>query len=74
MKATVDRDISVGGPELAGHALEAGLVDECGVFLAPAVVGGGTRFLPDGLHFKLDLLAERRFGNGTIYLRVRTGA
>lgn len=38
------------------------------------VVGGGTRFLPDGLHIKIDLLAERRFGNGTIYLRVRTGA
>jgi dihydrofolate reductase len=71
MKATADRDLSVGGPGLAGHALKAGLVDELQLFLVPAVVGGGTRALPDGVGLDLDLLDERRFGSGVIYLRYR---
>ncbi len=69
MKATAGRDITVGGPELAAQALEAGLVDECQVFVSPMVVGGGKQFLPDGLRIKLELLDERRFGNGVVYLR-----
>jgi len=69
MKATAGRDITVGGPELAAQALEAGLVDECQVFVSPMVVGGGKQFLPDGLRVKLELLDERRFGNGVVYLR-----
>jgi len=35
----------VGGPLLAGQAIRAGLVDEWHLFVAPMVVGGGTRFL-----------------------------
>jgi dihydrofolate reductase len=69
LKASASRDITVGGPELAAHAFRAGLVDECQVFLAPVVVGGGTRFLPAGLHLQLDLVDERRFGGGVVYLR-----
>ena len=72
MKTAADRDISVGGPELAAQAIQAGLVDEIGLFLAPVVVGGGIRALPDGVRLSLELLDERRFGNGTIYLRYRT--
>jgi dihydrofolate reductase len=72
LKAAADRDLSVGGPGLAGQALAAGLVDECHFFLAPAVVGGGTRSLPDGLRLDLELLDERRFGSGFVYLRYRT--
>jgi dihydrofolate reductase len=71
MKETADRDLSVGGPGLAGHALKAGLVDELQLFLVPAVVGGGTRALPDGVRLDLDLLDECRFGSGVIYLRYR---
>jgi dihydrofolate reductase len=71
MKATADRDLSVGGPGLAGHALAAGLVDELQLFLVPAVVGGGTQALPDGVRLDLDLLDERRFASGVIYLRYR---
>jgi len=63
-------DLSVGGPELAAHALRARLVDECQVFVAPVVVGGGKRFLPD-VRLKLELLDERRFDNGTIFLSYR---
>jgi dihydrofolate reductase len=72
LKAAAGRDLTVGGPELAAQALEAGLVDELHLFLAPVVVGGGTRSLPDGLHLDLELLEERRFGSGVVYLRYRT--
>jgi dihydrofolate reductase len=71
MKDTADRDLSVGGPRLAGNALAAGLVDELQLFLVPAVVGGGTQALPDGVRLDLDLLDERRFASGVIYLRYR---
>jgi dihydrofolate reductase len=69
MKAAADRDIAVGGPGLAAEAFRNGLVDECHLFLAPVVVGGGTRSLPDDVRLRLDLLDERRFGNGMVYLR-----
>ena len=68
MKATTERDISIGGPELAGQALAAGLVDECHLFLAPVVMGGGTRALPDGVRLQTELLDERRFGSGVVHL------
>jgi dihydrofolate reductase len=72
MKAAAERDISVGGPELAAQAIRAGLVDEIALYLSPIVVGGGTRALPDDGRVKLELLAERRFGNGVVHLRYRT--
>jgi dihydrofolate reductase len=73
MKASAGRDITVGGPDLAAQAIKAGLVDECYLFLSPIVVGGGQRFLPNDVHVKLELLDERRFGNGVVHLRYRTG-
>jgi dihydrofolate reductase len=73
LKAAADRDITVAGPELAAQAFKAGLVDECHLFLAPIVVGGGTQSLPDKVRLELELLDERRFGNGMVYLRYRTG-
>ncbi|HET9722524.1 MAG TPA: dihydrofolate reductase family protein [Actinomycetota bacterium] len=74
MRDASERDLSVGGPGLAAAALRAGLVDECRVFLAPVVVGGGTRFFPDDVRLTLELLDERRFGNGMVYLRYRVDA
>jgi dihydrofolate reductase len=71
MKADADRDISIGGASLAGQAIAAGLVDECHLFLTPVVVGGGTRALPDGVRLRLELLDERRFGNGVVHLHYR---
>jgi dihydrofolate reductase len=67
-------ELSVGGPDLAGQALAAGLVDEIRLFVSPIAVGGGTRALPDGVRVGLDLLEERRFGNGVVYLRYRVTA
>jgi dihydrofolate reductase len=72
MKSSAGRDITVGGPTLAAHAFKAGLVDECHLFLAPIVVGGGTQSLPSNVRLKLELIDERRFGNGMVYLRYRT--
>jgi dihydrofolate reductase len=72
LKAAAGRDLSVGGPQLAAHAFKAGLVDECHLFLAPMVVGGGNQALPDHLRLRLELLDEHRFGNGTVFLHYRT--
>ena len=72
MKALAGRDLSVGGPELAAQAFKAGLVEECHLFVAPMVVGGGKRSLPDNVRLRLELLDERRFGSGMVYLYYRT--
>jgi dihydrofolate reductase len=72
MKTTERSDISVGGAELAGQAIKAGLVDEYHLFLTPVVVGGGTRALPDGVRVNLDLMEEHRFGSGVVHLHYRT--
>jgi len=68
---TAERDLSVGGPGLAAQAIEAGLVDEYQLFVAPAVVGGGTGWLPDHVRLDLELLDEQRFESGFVYLRYR---
>jgi dihydrofolate reductase len=71
LKATAARDITIGGPHLAAQAIKAGLVDECHLILAPVIVGGGTRALPEGLRVDLELLGERRFAGGMVHLRYR---
>jgi dihydrofolate reductase len=73
MKLLAERDISVGGPELAGQAIRAGLVDECNLFVSPIVVGAGKPSLPEHLRVALEMLDVRRFGNGVVYLRYRVG-
>jgi dihydrofolate reductase len=72
LKADAGRDLAVAGPELAAHALRSGLVDELQLFVAPIVVGGGKQSLPDDVRLELELLDERRFGNGMVHLRYRT--
>jgi dihydrofolate reductase len=72
LKASAERDLTVGGPDLAAQAIRAGLVDEFQLLVAPVVVGGGQRALPDEVRLKLQLLDERRFGSGVVYLNYRT--
>ena len=72
LKEAIEHDILIGGPELAAHAFRAGLIDECHLFVIPIVVGGGKSALPDNLRLEFELLDERRFRNGTVYLRYRT--
>ncbi len=69
MKGRADRDLGIGGPELAAEAIRAGLVDECHLFVTPVIVGGGKRALPSDLRVDLELLDERRFAGGMVYLR-----
>jgi dihydrofolate reductase len=68
MKASAERDLLVGGPNLAGQAIEAGLIDEWHMFVAPVVVGGGIRFLPDDVRFELELAGQRHFAGGMVHL------
>ncbi len=71
MKASAEQDISVGGPNLAAQTIRAGLVDEFQLFLTPVVVGGGRHWLPDGAQLSLELVDERRFEGGVVFLRYR---
>jgi dihydrofolate reductase len=71
MKASAEADISIGGAHLAAEALRAGLVDEINLFLNPVLIGGGNPALPDGVRTDLDLVDERRFGNGVVHLHYR---
>ncbi len=72
LKSSQERDITVGGPNLAAQAFEAGLVDECQLFLMPIVVGGGKPSLPDNVRLDLELLSETRFRSGVVFLHYRT--
>jgi dihydrofolate reductase len=74
LKAAAERDLMVGGAELAAHAFRAGLVDECHLVLAPVLVGGGKRALPDDVRASLEQLGQRRFGGGMVYLGYRVHA
>jgi dihydrofolate reductase len=73
MKAQADRDITVGGPELAAHAIRAGLVDDYHLLISPVVVGNGKAALPGDVRLPLELVDERRFGNGVVHLHYRDG-
>jgi dihydrofolate reductase len=69
MKASANRDLTVGGAQLAAQAFKAGLVDECHLFVRPVLLGGGKPALPSGTRAELELLDDRRVGNGVVYLR-----
>jgi dihydrofolate reductase len=71
LKAAADRDLLVGGANLAAQAFEVGLVDECQLFVWPTVLGGGKPALPSGWRADLELLDVRRLGNGVVHLRYR---
>ena len=74
LKAQSPLDISVAGPTLAAHAIRTGLVDEHHLLVVPTLLGGGIRVLPSNVRIRLDLLHERRFANGMVYLRYQTRA
>jgi dihydrofolate reductase len=71
LKSATGHDLAVGGADLAGQAIKAGLVDELQLFLVPTVVGGGKQALPSGVRSDLELLDTRRFASGAVYLRYR---
>ena len=71
LKAASAADLLIGGAELAGHAIREGLVDEYHLFVSPVILGGGKHWLPANVRLNLELLDERRFSNGVVYLRYR---
>ncbi|HEU4348602.1 MAG TPA: dihydrofolate reductase family protein [Actinoplanes sp.] len=70
-KDSATADLSISGPDLAAHAIRAGLIDEYRQFLHPIVVGGGQPFLPADVRLNLELIDERRFTGGVVYLCYR---
>lgn len=74
LKNTASQDISIGGPALAAHAFRSGLVDECHLFFAPVIVGGGKPSLPADLRVDLALMEQRRFAGGMLFLRYQVVA
>jgi len=72
MKEAAERDMTIGGPQIAAQAFEAGLVDACHLFITPIIVGSGKCALPSNIRLKLELEDERRFGNDMVYLGYRT--
>jgi dihydrofolate reductase len=72
MKLSAARDLTVGGPTFAAHAFNAGLIDECHLFVHPVLVGDGKPAFPSGARVPLDLLEERRLDSRVVYLRYRT--
>jgi dihydrofolate reductase len=73
-RATAASDLTVGGASLAAHAFKAGLVDECQLLIYPVSVGTGKPALPRDMRVDVELLDERRFGNGVVYVRYRVAS
>ena len=71
LKAETTSDLTIGGANLAARAFEAGLVDECQLFVWPMILGGGKPAFPAGVRANLKLLDEQRFGNGVVHVRYR---
>lgn len=69
LKSNASHDIAIAGPEIAAHAIRAGLVDELLMRICPAIVGGGKHYLPTGVRLDLELLEDHRFRSGDIFLR-----
>jgi len=67
LKQRAGADLSVGGAQLAGQALAAGLVDEIQLFLVPVIVGGGKHALPAEVRVGLRLIDTQRFAAGVVY-------
>lgn len=71
LKQSSTSDLAIGGPQIAAEAIKAGLVDEYHQFIAPVIIGSGNAWLPDNVRINLELVDQKRFPNGFIYLRYR---
>jgi dihydrofolate reductase len=71
LKEASSTDLLIGGPELASHALHAGVVDEISLVLSPVALGAGKPALPTDLRLELELVDEHRFDNGAVHIAYR---
>ena len=70
LKAETEGSLEVAGATLAAPIVQAGLVDEYRIVIAPTAVGGGTPFFPAlPSWISLRLLENRTFPGGTVLLR-----
>jgi len=69
LKQIESSDLAIGGPHIAAVAIKAGVVDEYHQFIAPVIIGAGNAWLPNNVHINLELVDEKRFPSGFIYLR-----
>ena len=67
LKARLDGEIEVAGPDLAGSLTDLGLIDEYRLYLHPVVLGRGKSFFA-GPRPPLRLVASDRIGEGVIRL------
>ena len=67
-------DVSVGGSDLGGQALAAGIVDVVTLLLYPVLVGGGLPVFPDGVHLDLELVEQRQLDRGVVLVTTDLGA
>lgn len=72
MKASSGSDMTIGGPAIAAHAFNAGLIDECHLFVSPLLLGGAKPAFSGGAHIELELLEEHRFAGGVVHLGYRS--
>lgn len=71
LKLQSDKDLHIGGPNLAGQAIKAGLVDEYYQFIAPIIVGGGNPWLPLDVRQQLETVDVKKFVNGVVRLQYK---
>jgi dihydrofolate reductase len=67
LKARLDGEIDVAGPELAGRLTELGLIDAYQIYLRPVVLGRGKPFFT-GPRAPLRLVASDRLSEDTVRL------
>jgi len=69
LKAQTDRDIAIGGADLAQTFMALDLIDDYRLYIDPIVIGAGTRLFPPDVRFDLQLVETRSFGNGVVLVR-----
>ena len=71
-EAAGDRDVSILGANVAAQCLEAGVLDEILVFVAPVLLGDGTQMFehPGGTNVRLEPLGPHPAGSGGLWYRV----
>ena len=64
-------DVSIGGADFGGQALEAGIVDVVTLLIYPVLVGGGRPVFPEGVRLDLELTAQRLLDHGVVLMSYR---
>ena len=66
-----DSEVGIGGADLGGQALQAGIVDVLTLVLFPVIIGRGLRVIPEDLRLDLQVIEWRDFSRGIVQLTYR---